>query len=120
GQTFELDGVLRERAGIIGAVRLEPFENGVIRPHEKTLAGPKADRLRLMDATHTNLSPIFGLYAGTSSTLEAARARAAEAPPLAQATDEFGVQHRLWAVADGDAVAHIAAELAARTVYIAD
>lgn len=119
-QEFELDGVRRERAGIIGAVRLEPFSSGVIRPHEKTLAGPKADRLRLMDATRTNLSPIFGLYAGTSATLDAARARAAEVPALEDVTDEFGVRHRVWAIADGDAVAHIAAELESRTVYIAD
>lgn len=119
-QDFELDGVLRSRHGVIGAVKLEPFETGVIRPHEKTLAGPKADRLRLMDATRTNLSPIFGLYAGKSTTLETARARASESPALEDVTDEFGVRHRVWAIADGDAVAHIAAELAPRTVYIAD
>lgn len=119
-QDFVLDGKAHQRNGIIGAVRLEPFSTGVIRPHEKTLAGPKADRLRLMDATATNLSPIFGLYAGTAAHLEAARAHATAAEPLEDVSDEFGVRHRLWAIADEGDIAGIAADLAARTIYIAD
>ena len=59
---------LRSRArlirgkGFLARVRLEPFGQGQIFPHEQTLAGPKADRLALYQATGFNLSPIFGLY----------------------------------------------------------
>ena len=61
-QTFDLgDGVLRERRTILGAVGLEPYENRVVRPHERTHAGPKEDRLRLTRAVRTNLSPVFSM-----------------------------------------------------------
>ena len=51
-----------KRWGIIGRVRLEPFESGRIFPHERTHQGPKEDRLALMKPTRCNLSPVFGLY----------------------------------------------------------
>ena len=39
--------------------------SGVVRPHERTLPGPKADRLALLRATGANLSPIFGALRAT-------------------------------------------------------
>jgi len=119
-QDFLLEGRSHQRGGVVGAVRLEPFSSGVIRPHEKTLAGPKADRLRLMEATATNLSPIFGLYPGTAPALEDARAKLGAIEALEDVTDEFGVRHRLWSLGGGDTASRIAAELAPRTIYIAD
>ena len=55
-------GKTHTRKGFLARVRLEPFGRGKIYPHEQTLAGPKADRLALYQATGFNLSPIFGLY----------------------------------------------------------
>ena len=53
-------------AGVLARVLLEPFGNGV-RAHEHTMAGPKADRLGLLHATHTQLSPILAVYLDGSS-----------------------------------------------------
>ena len=61
-QDFEVEGKRHTRKGFLARVRLEPFGSGRIYPHEETLAGPKADRLRLFHATAMNLSPVFGLY----------------------------------------------------------
>src|SRR5665213_163245 len=61
-QDFEVEGRRYTRRGFLARVRLEPFGSGRIYPHEETLAGPKADRLRLFQATEMNLSPVFGLY----------------------------------------------------------
>ena len=58
------DGVERTRNGLVVAVRLEPYENRVILPHERTHAGPKEGRLRLLRATQTQLEPIFLLHDG--------------------------------------------------------
>jgi uncharacterized protein (DUF1015 family) len=58
------DGVERTRNGIVAALRVEPYENGVVLPHERTHAGPKEGRLRLLRATRTQLEPIFLLYDG--------------------------------------------------------
>jgi uncharacterized protein (DUF1015 family) len=47
--------------GVVARLLLEPFGAGV-RAHERTLAGPKADRLALLHATRTQLSPVLAIY----------------------------------------------------------
>ena len=59
------------RRGFLGLVRLQPFSDRVILPHERTLSGPKEDRLRLFRATGTQLSPGFMLYRDPKGELEA-------------------------------------------------
>jgi uncharacterized protein (DUF1015 family) len=59
------DGVARRREGFVAALRLEPYENRVVLPHERTHAGPKEGRLRLLRATRTQLEPLFFLWDGT-------------------------------------------------------
>jgi uncharacterized protein (DUF1015 family) len=56
------DGVARRREGFVAALRVEPYENRVILPHERTHAGPKEGRLRLLCATRTQLEPLFFLW----------------------------------------------------------
>ena len=58
------DGVERTRSGLIASLRAEPYERGVVLPHERTHRGPKEGRLRLLRATQTQLEPIFLLYEG--------------------------------------------------------
>src|SRR5881396_3534389 len=58
------DGVARTRTGIVASLRVEPYENGFVLPHERTHSGPKEGRLRLLRATQTQLEPIFLLYEG--------------------------------------------------------
>jgi uncharacterized protein (DUF1015 family) len=59
------DGVARRREGLVTALRAEPYENRVVLPHERTHAGPKEGRLRLLRATRTQLEPLFFLWDGT-------------------------------------------------------
>ena len=59
------DGVARRREGLVTALRAEPYENRVVLPHERTHAGPKEGRLRLLRATNTQLEPLFFLWDGT-------------------------------------------------------
>jgi uncharacterized protein (DUF1015 family) len=119
-QDFEAEGRRYTRKGFLARVRLEPFGSGRIYPHEETLAGPKADRLRLFHATAMNLSPVFGLYpdpeGAVMAQLEAAAGRSL---PL-EATDHLGVVSRLWPVADQHAVSAVTGQLGPRPVFIAD
>ncbi len=59
------DGVARRREGFVTALQVEPYENRVVLPHERTHAGPKEGRLRLLRATRTQLEPLFFLWDGT-------------------------------------------------------
>jgi uncharacterized protein (DUF1015 family) len=63
------DGVARTRNGLVASLRVEPYAKRVVLPHERTHAGPKEGRLRLLRATRTQLEPIFLLHDGPRSTL---------------------------------------------------
>jgi uncharacterized protein (DUF1015 family) len=60
------DGIARTRFGIVASLKVEPYETGTVLPHERTHAGPKEGRLRLLRATRVQLEPIFLLYDGPS------------------------------------------------------
>lgn len=61
-QTFNVGGKVYTRMGVISAVELVDFSEGVILPHEKTHSGPQEDRLRLLKVMQTNTEQIFILY----------------------------------------------------------
>ena len=109
-QDFEVEGRRYTRKGFMARVRLEPFGTGRIYPHEETMAGPKADRLKLFRATAMNLSPVFGLYPDPRGEVQALLDRAVgRALPL-EATDHLGVVSRLWPVTDQHVVAQPVAQ----------
>ena len=128
-QTYVVPGTQTERTqrGFFGRLRLESFgpEAGVL-PHERTLAGPREDRYKLLRATGVNTSPVVALFEDAAGATGKRLAFAAAGPPDLEVTDEDGVRHRLWAVpADGEgASTEIAAALiaaaSARPVIIAD
>ncbi len=58
------DGVARTRRGIVASLKAEPYERGVVLPHERTHREAKEGRLRLVRAVGAQLEPIFLLYEG--------------------------------------------------------
>lgn len=54
----------KRRRDLIAAVRLQPYEDRVVLPHERTHRGPKEDRLALLRATNASLEPLWFLYEG--------------------------------------------------------
>ncbi len=120
-QTFRLhDGTVKRREGIVCRLGLEEFSSGVVRPHERTFPGPKADRLALMRATGATLSLIFGLYAAPGASVDAWLGGAPSAPPLIDIARPGGDTDRVWRVTDAAAIARVQAALAPQTVFIAD
>jgi uncharacterized protein (DUF1015 family) len=113
-------GRLYTRRGFFAAVRLEPFERRVVLPHEKTLAGPKEDRLKLMRATRTQTSPIFGLFRDADGGAREIIDGAAAAVPAVDATTADRVRHRLWRVGDPAAIGGLQRLLADKQILIAD
>jgi uncharacterized protein (DUF1015 family) len=98
--------------GMVVRVLLEPWGGG-IRPHEHTMPGPKADRLALLGATRTQLSPILALYFDPSQARNLV-------PPLGdewRARDEDGLIHQLRALEPDD---RLLADLARQTLFVAD
>jgi uncharacterized protein (DUF1015 family) len=119
-QDFEIDGQRHTRKGFMARVRLEKFGEGRIYPHEETMSGPKADRLKLFHATNMNLSQIFGLYPDETGAVQAKLdAAIARALPI-QATDHLGVVSKLWPIADQHVLSAVASLLAPKPIFIAD
>jgi len=119
-QRFSYAGQSYTRRGFFAAVRLEPFERRVVLPHEKTLSAPKEDRRRLLLATRTQISPVFGLYRDTAGAARAIIDQAAEAAPAVDATTADGVRHRLWPMTSAAALDGLRVLLADRQILIAD
>jgi uncharacterized protein (DUF1015 family) len=113
-------GVEQTRRGFFCRVRIEEYGPGRVRPHERTHPGPKEDRLRLTRATRANMSPIFSLYSDPSGAgwgaLQAATAQA----PWGEASDADGTLHRLWRIADPEAIAAVQAAARDSELLIAD
>lgn len=105
--------------GLVGAVELRDPADGVILPHENTMAGPVADRLALMDATQADLEAIYLVYDGGGAASQAVQ-DADRLPLVAQAQTPDAVRHRLWAITDPDQHAAIRHDLAGRRALIAD
>lgn len=119
-QEFDYGGQRFVRRGVMGRVRLEPFGEGTIYPHEETYPGPKQDRLKLMQACRANLSQIFGLVPDAEQAAGDWLERAvAGATPL-EATDDLGVVHRMWPVTDVGLLQEAAAIYAGQPTFIAD
>ncbi|MQL53474.1 DUF1015 family protein [Desulfofundulus thermobenzoicus] len=146
-QEFTTGGRQLVRSGMICGVRLEPYEKGVVLPHEETLPRHKADRLALMRACRANFSPVFGLYADPEMTVDnllrrgtvcgAAQPFPGEydvtgastggtcSPETGRApdvsfTDEYGHNHRLWVITDPVVIEQVQQALTDRRIFIAD
>ena len=111
------DGNRYSRNGILARVRVEDYETGTVRPHERTHPGPLLDRLELTRATGYNLSPIFSL-----STEDAWPLVAPSLPdePWGEARDEDGTVNRLWQVTDPNVHRAVSERLAGAQLLIAD
>ncbi len=119
---FELGGRRIRRRGFFGGLRLYQEGRGIVRPHEKTFPKAKTDRLRLLRATRTNTSPVFGMFEDTKGTIAAAlEAWMVRGPARLVADAHVGTErHLLWALDDKPLAAKLSGMLKDKRIYIAD
>ncbi len=115
------DGKDYTRRALIALIKLEPFENNVILPHEKTHTGPKVDRLNLMRTCHANLSPIFLLYQDPNGDIEQIiQGSTIVNRPLIDCPETFGSTHQLWSLDDAESNHEIQKLFSSKPLLIAD
>lgn len=119
-QEYDLGGRRLNRTGFICRVKLEAFGEGSIFRHERTLSGPKVDRLNLTRACRTNFSQVFGLYADPDNALDAKWAEVAQSAPEVDVTDGEGVRHRMWVIRDEGLVGEVRRFMNEKPIVIAD
>jgi uncharacterized protein (DUF1015 family) len=108
-----------ERRGFIGLGRVEDYSAEVVFRHEQTLAKPKADRLDLLRATRAHYEQLFLLYEDEGeidSVLDPARKKS----PTIDVTDEYGVAHRVWQVAEAHVIGAVQRKMSTQKLVIAD
>ncbi|MGH7433937.1 MAG: DUF1015 family protein, partial [Candidatus Methylomirabilales bacterium] len=119
-QTFRLRGGEElTRNAVIGLLHLEELDGGSVLPHERTISGPKEDRLRLMQSCSANLSPIFGVYPGAPPGMDRLLA-AKEAKPAIDLLDSDGVRHRIWICQDRSMIRPLQRGFERTSILIAD
>jgi uncharacterized protein (DUF1015 family) len=115
------DGREAARLGFLGALALPgQSERGSVLPHEKTLAGPRHDRTRLMLACRANLSPIFLLHPDATGAAGKVLQEAARRHPLFRFKDSGGVSHEMWKLDTPDFTQPLEEALASDWTLIAD
>ncbi|MGH7310345.1 MAG: DUF1015 domain-containing protein [Candidatus Rokuibacteriota bacterium] len=117
-QTYAVQGRRITREGFVALGEVTDYAQGVVRPHERTHAGPKQDRLRLLEATGADMGLLFMLTADLDGALREAVRPHGE--PVAQSHDLRGELHQLWRITDAATIARVQALMASRSVIIAD
>ena len=118
-QEFEIRNKKYVRSGFIAAMRLHPFEERIVLPHEKTHKGPKEDRLKMLRATKTNLEAGFVLFRDDGRVKEIIDDIVHQNPDF-YGKDDFGTVTRLYRLNDEDKTKIIQDVLKDEQVVIAD
>ena len=108
------------RRGFVAAVRLAEFTEKVILPHERTLRGPKIDRLKLWENTMCHLSQVFAMYSDPSGETDRIFSDVEGQDPYLDGTTDDGTRHQIWRVADREVIGTLTRLMAPLKLYIAD
>lgn len=121
-QRFTIPGTneVRVRKGFVGLGRLEDYAKKIVFPHERTLTGPKKDRLELLRQTRAQFEQIFMLYEDPERKIDRALEGVAGRKADIEVDDEYGVRHMLWPVTDREIVTLIQNEMENKRLIIAD
>jgi uncharacterized protein (DUF1015 family) len=118
---FPFEGKWVTRHGLIALIRLEPFEKGVIVPHEKTFSKVKSERLELMKACHANFSPIFSLFSDeTNGIFDALMGAVDHKAADIVFTEQNERKHTLWRITDSAVHRLVSEGLKDKKIFIAD
>ena len=117
-QTYRVAGREVTRSGFVALGEVSDYARGIVLPHERTHAGPKQDRMRLLEASGADTGLLFMLTSDPAGRLRAATA--GQGAPSAEACDLRGEHHRLWRITDPEAIARVVALMAEASVIIAD
>jgi uncharacterized protein (DUF1015 family) len=108
------------RTGFIAGVRLHPYSDAIILPHERTLRGPKEDRLALMKATSSHYSQIFTMYRDSAGEIDRAFKKVEREKPVFDVRMADGVRHVLWRCRDNETIGTVRHHMSRKKLYIAD
>ena len=119
-QEFRLDGRNCRRTGLIAALRLYEYGEGMVFPHETTYSAPKTDRLNMLRTIQKDLEPVFLIYSDPERATLNLFAEITKTRPIMEVEDEFHVVHKVWKVTDRKKTALLQKSLETKKLVITD
>ena len=112
------------RRGVLGALKVSPYSEGNVLPHEQTLPKAKKDRFALLEATKTQFSPIFGLIDDEAEVFDHTIDSVTATIPLADIDEKLPngetVRHTMWKLTEPALVTRLEKLIATKRIVIAD
>jgi uncharacterized protein (DUF1015 family) len=121
-QEFQVPGTQnrRTRAGFIALGRVEDYDAKVVFRHERTLSGPKADRIELLRRTGAQTGQLFLLYEDSARQIDALLESVTNQTPAVELHDEYDTIHRVWPVTDKAFIEKLQKAMSEKKLIIAD
>lgn len=119
-EAFTVAGKAYAFDGLVCRVKLHPFSDRVVLPHEETLSKAKEDRYCLMQATGCNFSSVYSLYRDEKGSIREVIRASQSLPVLAEFTDREGVTHSLRKIEDEKTITFLTDAFADKQLFIAD
>jgi uncharacterized protein (DUF1015 family) len=121
-QEFQVPGTQtrRTRVGFISLVRVEDYDAKVVFRHERTLSGPKADRIELLRRTGAQTGQLFFLYEDPARQIDNLLETVTSQTPAIELVDEYETIHRVWPVTDKALIDALQKAMADKKLIIAD
>ena len=118
-EDYSIKGEQKKMRGFIALLKLEGYETGKVKRHEKTLSKPKEDRLKLMKNCNANFDQIFLLYSEPEKKIDGILDKHASRKPDYEAKYN-NVVHRLWTITHKNDIDEIVKTMKPKPLFIAD
>lgn len=119
-QEYSINGKKLARTGLIAALRLYPYNENMVFPHEFTHSAPKADRLNMLRTVQKDLEQVFLMYPDTESKTIDFFKEVAKTTPFVKVTDPDDVEHTIWEITDSEKIQFIQQVLSEKRMVIND
>jgi len=118
-QDYNFKGEIKRRLGFVSLMKIENPSKSRVLPHEYTFAKPKKDRLELLKATKTNLSPIFSLFEDKNLSITNILKEKTDKKPIID-VEQDGVIHKIWRLSEPETIKTISDLMKKKQIFIAD
>jgi uncharacterized protein (DUF1015 family) len=108
------------RKMLLCAVRLEPWTEGLVRPHEVAAPAQKASALAALQATRLQTAPVFAGYRDAAIEVERLLRRVDGERPTFEVTTPDGTAHRLWRAPNAELLGQLRHVFAPKKLTVLD
>jgi uncharacterized protein (DUF1015 family) len=119
-QSFEYGGRRVSRMMLVCAVRLVPWTEGSIRPHEATDPRATAAATKGITEAGAHTEPVYAGYRDAARELDRLLRGVEDGRPALDTTTADGVQHRLWRVSSAEVIGKLRTLFAPKKLHVLD